>query len=129
MASEAGTTSVIAALVGNLLIAITKGAVAFLTGSGALLAETAHSVADTANQLFLLIGVRNSRRGATTLHPLGHGRERYFWSLVVALMLFFGGGVFSLYEGYLRFTDPREVTDVWLGFTVLAVAAVFESGS
>ena len=124
-----GSAAIVAALVGNLLISVTKGAAAFVTGSGSLMAETAHSFADTLNQVFLLIGVRNSARGPSVQHPLGYGRERYFWSLVVALMLFFGGGVFSLYEGYLRLVEPHEITSAGIGLAVLGAAFVFESGS
>ena len=88
------TRAVFAAFAGNLLIAITKAVAATLTGSGALLAETAHSIADSLNQILLYVGIRRSVQPPTERHPLGHGKERYFWALVVALFLFFGGGVF-----------------------------------
>src|SRR5207245_267816 len=81
----------IAAFAGNLAIAITKAIAAFVTGSGALLAETAHSIADSVNQILLYVGIRRSVRPASERHPLGHGKERYFWALIVALFLFFGG--------------------------------------
>ncbi|HEV8655024.1 MAG TPA: cation transporter, partial [Candidatus Limnocylindria bacterium] len=94
--SEGTTRAIFAAFAGNLAIAITKGVAAALTGSGALLAETAHSIADSLNQILLYIGLRRSAQGPTERHPLGHGKEGYFWALVVALFLFFGGGVFSI---------------------------------
>lgn len=127
MADEGGTLrAVIAAFLGNLAIAITKGVAAVMTGSGAMLAETAHSVADAMNQLLLFIGVRRSVRAPSERHPLGHGKERYFWSLVVALLLFFGGGVFSLFEARERFEHPHEVTQAHVGFIVLGLSVVFE---
>jgi cation diffusion facilitator family transporter len=127
MPDEGGTLrAVIAAFLGNLAIAITKAVAAVLTGSGALLAETAHSLADAMNQLLLFIGVRRSVRAPTARHPLGHGKERYFWALVVALLLFFGGGVFSLLEAWDRFQHPHEVTQANVGFVVLGLSVVFE---
>jgi cation diffusion facilitator family transporter len=127
MTDDGGTLrAVIAAFLGNLAIGITKGIAAVLTGSGALLAETAHSFADAMNQLLLFIGVRRSVRAPTPLHPLGHGKERYFWALVVALLLFFGGGVFSLLEAWNRFQHPHEITQANVGFIVLGLSVVFE---
>lgn len=124
---EGGTLrAVIAAFVGNLAIAVTKGVAAVITGSGAMMAETAHSIADAMNQLMLFIGVRRSVRAPTERHPLGHGKERYFWSLVVALLLFFGGGVFSLMEARERFEHPHEVTEAHVGLIVLGLSVVFE---
>jgi cation diffusion facilitator family transporter len=124
--SEGTTRAVLAAFAGNLLIAITKGAAAYLTGSGALLAETAHSIADSLNQILLYIGIRRSVQPASARHPLGHGKERYFWALVVALFLFFGGGIFSIYEAYERFADPHEVVATGIGFLVLGLSMAFE---
>jgi cation diffusion facilitator family transporter len=98
--SEGTTRAVLAAFAGNLAIAITKAIAAYLTGSGALLAETAHSIADSVNQILLYVGIRRSVQPPTEKHPLGHGKERYFWALIVALFLFFGGGIFSIYEAY-----------------------------
>ena len=77
--------------------------------SGALVAETAHSVADSVNQILLYVGIRRSVQPPSARHPLGHGKERYFWALIVALFLFFGGGIFSIYEAYERFTHPQEL--------------------
>jgi cation diffusion facilitator family transporter len=124
--SEGTTRAVLAAFVGNFLIAITKGVAAYLTGSGALLAETAHSIADSLNQILLYIGIRRSVQPPSERHPLGHGKERYFWALVVALFLFFGGGVFSIYEAYDRFAHPHEVVSAGIGFGVLGLSLVFE---
>ena len=124
--SEGTTRAVFAAFAGNAAIAVTKGVAASLTGSGALLAETAHSIADATNQILLYVGIRRSVRPPSERHPLGFGKERYFWALVVALFLFFGGGVFSLYEGYDRFANPHEIGDATIGFVVLGLSMVFE---
>jgi cation diffusion facilitator family transporter len=127
--SEGTTRAVLAAFAGNLAIAITKGVAAYVTGSGALIAETAHSIADSLNQILLYVGIRRSVQPPTEKHPLGHGKERYFWALVVALFLFFGGGIFSIYEAYERFANPHEVGTVWVGFVVLGLSMVFETFS
>ena len=127
--SEGTTRAVLAAFAGNLAIAITKAIAAYLTGSGALVAETAHSIADSVNQILLYVGIRRSVQPPTERHPLGHGRERYFWALIVALFLFFGGGIFSIYEAYERFTHPQELGAVWVGFLVLGLSMVFETFS
>jgi cation diffusion facilitator family transporter len=112
--------------VGNLAIAITKAIAAVMTGSGALLAETAHSIADSLNQILLYVGLRRSAQPATERHPLGHGKEGYFWALVVALFLFFGGGVFSIYQAYERLAHPHEVEQAGVGFLVLGLSTLFE---
>ena len=127
--SEGTTRAVFAAFIGNMLIAITKAVAAVLTGSGALLAETAHSIADSLNQILLYVGIRRSVQPATERHPLGHGKERYFWALVVALFLFFGGGVFSIYQAYDRIAHPHELGDATIGFIVLGLSMVFEAFS
>ena len=124
--SEGTTRAVLAAFAGNLAIAITKAIAAVITGSGALLAETAHSTADSLNQILLYVGIRRSVQPPSERHPLGHGKERYFWALVVALFLFFGGGIFSIYEAYDRFAHPREVTSAAVGFVVLILSMAFE---
>jgi cation diffusion facilitator family transporter len=97
-----------------------------MTGSGALLAETAHSIADALNQILLYVGIRQSVRKPSERYPLGYGKERYFWALVVALFLFFGGGVFSLYEAYQRLVDPHALGEATIGFIVLGLSVVFE---
>ena len=127
--SEGTTRAVHAAFAGNLAIAITKAIAAYMTGSGALIAETAHSIADSVNQILLYVGIRRSVQPPSAKHPLGHGKERYFWALIVALFLFFAGGLFSIYEAYERFTQPHELGAVWIGFAVLALSVVFESFS
>jgi cation diffusion facilitator family transporter len=127
--SEGTTRAVLAAFAGNLAIAITKAIAAYVTGSGALVAETAHSIADSVNQILLYIGIRRSVQPPTEKHPLGHGKERYFWALIVALFLFFGGGLFSMFEAYERFTHPQELGTVWVGFVVLGLSMVFETFS
>jgi cation diffusion facilitator family transporter len=127
--SEGTTRAVLAAFAGNLAIAIIKAIAAYLTGSGALVAETAHSIADSVNQILLYVGIRRSVQPPTEKHPLGHGKERYFWALIVALFLFFGGGIFSIYEAYERFTHPQELGAVWVGFVVLGLSMVFETFS
>ena len=127
--AEGTTRAVLAAFAGNLAIAVTKAFAAYVTGSGALLAETAHSIADSLNQVLLYVGIRRSVRPASAKHPLGHGKERYFWALIVALFLFFGGGLFSMYEAYDRFAHPHELGTVWVGFVVLGLSMAFESFS
>lgn len=127
--SEGTTRAVFAAFAGNLLIAITKAVAAVITGSGALVAETAHSIADSLNQILLYVGIRRSVQPPTERHPLGHGKERYFWALVVALFLFFGGGVFSIYQAYERLAHPHEVGEATIGFIVLGLSMVFEAFS
>jgi len=127
--SEGTTRAVLAAFAGNLAIAIIKAIAAYLTGSGALVAETAHSIADSVNQILLYVGIRRSVQPPTQKHPLGHGKERYFWALIVALFLFFGGGLFSIYEAYERFTHPQQLGLVWVGFVVLGLSMVFETFS
>jgi len=127
--SEGTTRAVLAAFAGNLAIAIIKAIAAYLTGSGALVAETAHSLADSVNQILLYVGIRRSVQPPTARHPLGHGKERYFWALIVALFLFFGGGLFSIYEAYERFTHPQELGVLWVGFVVLGLSMAFETFS
>jgi cation diffusion facilitator family transporter len=117
---------IVQSLIANTLIAGSKGVVAVLTGSGAMLAECIHSVADCGNQLLLLLGVNRARQPATTSHPLGYGRALYFWSFIVALMLFVGGGLFSIYEGVHKIREPEEPNDVWLGELTLGFALLVE---
>jgi cation diffusion facilitator family transporter len=121
--------AVIAALAVNLGIAITKFIAFLVTGSSSLLAESIHSVADTGNELLLLIGSGRSRRARTELHPFGFGRERYFYAFVVAVLLFTVGGVFSIYEGVHKILSPEPIREPAVAFVVLAVCAVLESFS
>src|SRR5437667_9761 len=103
------TRAVLFALGGNLAIAVAKFVAAAITGSGAMLAEGLHSTADCANQLLLLLGLKRSRRAPTLEYPLGFGKEIYFWSFVVAIMLFSLGGLFSIYEGWQKLSDEEDL--------------------
>jgi cation diffusion facilitator family transporter len=110
----------------NVAIAVAKGVAAVFTGSGAMLAETLHSSADCTNQLLLLLGVRGAQKPPDDSHPLGYGRSMYFFSFIVALLLFSGGGVFSIYEGAHKFEHPEPVEHVWLGLGILFFSIVME---
>jgi len=123
----AGDTShIIQSLLGNVAIALSKGVAAVLTGSGAMLAETLHSAADCGNQLLLLLGVTRARRPPNPSHPLGYGRDVYFWSFMVALLLFSGGGMFSIYEGVHKIQHREPVDKVWLGLVILSISILIE---
>jgi cation diffusion facilitator family transporter len=126
---ENSKSHIIQSLVVNVAIAVFKGGAAIYTGSGALLAETIHSFADCGNQLLLLLGVRQSAKKPDALHPLGHGRELYFWSFMVALLLFTGGGVFSIYEGIHKMIEPEPVENVWVGIAILLFSLALEGWS
>jgi len=126
---EHSTSHILQSLVVNLIIAATKGVAAVFTKSGAMLAEALHSSADCLNQLFLLIGVKQARRKPDPSHPLGYGRATYFWSFLVALMLFTGGGVFSIYEGIHKLAEPEAVERVWLGIAILLFSLLLEGWS
>jgi cation diffusion facilitator family transporter len=119
--------AVIAALLANLGIAIVKFVAFLITGSASMLAESVHSVADTGNEVLLLVGRGRSDRPRTSEHPFGFGRERYFYSFVVAVMLFTVGAAFSVYDGIHKMLDPEPVHDAGIALGVLAVAAVLES--
>ena len=123
------TSHIIQSLVANLAIAAGKGVVAFITGSGALLAETLHSAADCGNQLLLLLGVKRARKAPDASHPLGYGRDLYFWSFLVALLLFTGGGVFSIYEGIHKLGHPEPIEKVHLGLGILGFSLLLEGGA
>ena len=110
----------------NLVIAVAKFIAAYVTGSGAMLAEAIHSFADCGNQLLLLRGVKESKRPPDEAHPLGYGRTLYFWSFMVALLLFTGGGVFSIYEGVHHFQHPEPVENVGLAIAILGGALLLE---
>jgi cation diffusion facilitator family transporter len=130
MASQPSSSTVIyAALAGNLLIALTKFAAAAWTGSSAMLSEGVHSLVDTGNELLLLYGLRRSRRPPDRSHPLGHGRELYFWTFVVALLFFALGAGVSLYEGIAHVRHPEPITDPSVNYVVLALSFAFEAGS
>jgi cation diffusion facilitator family transporter len=118
--------AVYGAIAANLAIAATKFTVAAFTGSSAMLSEAIHSTVDTGNGLLLLVGLRLSRRPATVEHPFGHGRELYFWSLIVAVLIFGLGGGVSIYEGVVHLQHPQPISDPFWNYVVLAAAAVFE---
>ncbi|HAT29788.1 MAG TPA: cation transporter [Janthinobacterium sp.] len=120
---------VYAALAGNLLVAFTKAGAALWTGSAAMLSEAVHSFVDTGNELLLLYGMRQAARQADPEHPLGHGRELYFWSFIVALMVFALGAGVSIYEGVLHLLAPAPITDPLLSYAVLGLAFLFEGAS
>jgi len=128
--TEGGTKAVVAALAANLGIAVTKFIAFFLTQSSAMLAEAIHSVADSGNQGLLLLGGKKAQRQATPHHPFGFGRERYIYAFVVAVVLFFVGGIFALYEAWHKFQDPHPIESWhWVPVLVLGVAIVLESFS
>jgi cation diffusion facilitator family transporter len=121
--------AVIAALAANVGIAIAKFAAFLLTGSASMLAEAVHSVADTGNEVLLLIGAGRSRRARTTEHPFGFGRERYFYAFVVAVMLFTVGAVFSIYDGVHKIISGGELSSPYVAYAVLGVSMILESFS
>ncbi|MGR9046136.1 MAG: cation diffusion facilitator family transporter [Gammaproteobacteria bacterium] len=113
----------------NLGIALAKSLAAFWTGSGSLLAEAVHSFADCGNQILLFIGMTRSEKQATFKHPMGFGRESYIWSMMVAFTLFSVGGVFSIHEGWQRYTDPHELDNASLAVIILVIAVGLEAFS
>ena len=121
--------AVLYALAANFAIAVTKYAAAFFTGSSSMLAEAVHSTADCANQLLLLLGLKRSKRAPSPDYPLGFGKETYFWSFIVALMLFSVGGVFSVYEGWHKLHSDEELSYPLLALGVLAFGIAAESFS
>jgi cation diffusion facilitator family transporter len=127
--ASAGTRSVRAALIGNLLVAATKAVAAFVTGSSAMLAETIHSVVDTGNQLLMLHGIRRSQQRPDALHPIGYGRELYFWSFIVALLLFGAGACVSVIEGIMRLQNPRPIENPIVSYVVLTLSLIFEGST
>ena len=121
------TRAILFALGANLAIALAKGLAAFASGSGAMLAETVHSLADCGNQGLLLLGMKQSRRPASPDYPLGYGKAIYFWSFLVAVMLFSVGGMFSLYEGLHKLAHPEPLERWWWAVGVLVFSIVAES--
>src|SRR6478672_13706187 len=113
--------AIFAAIIGNLLIAVTKFTASYFTGSSAMLSEGIHSVVDTGNGLLMLIGVRKSKKPPDTQHPFGHGRELYFCSLVVAFSIFAVGGGLSIYEGILHVISPEPVQNAKWNYIVLGL--------
>ncbi len=119
--------AIIAALLANTGIAITKFIAAALSGSAAMFAEGIHSLADTGNQILLLIGGKRARRSATATHPYGYGRSRYIYAFMVAIVLFSLGGIFSMLEGIEKLQHPHELQQLWIPLTVLSIAIVLET--
>ncbi|SEQ71127.1 cation diffusion facilitator family transporter [Lentzea albida] len=129
MSAGGGTKAIVAALVANAGIAVAKFIGFLITGSSSMLAESVHSVADTSNQGLLLLGQKTAQRKATRLHPFGFGRDRYFWSFVVALMLFTLGSVFALYEGIHKLQHPEALSSPIVAVGILVVAIGLETYS
>jgi len=129
VAEQHSTAHILQSLFVNLAIAAAKGIAAFFTGSGAMMAETLHSAADCGNQVLLLVGVRRAAKPADASHPLGYGRALYFWSFMVALLLFLGGGSYSVYEGIHKLLHPEPVERVWLALSILGFSLLLEGGA
>ena len=129
MAATGGTKAILAAFFANLGIAIAKFVAFAFTGASSMLAEAIHSCADTSNQALLLLGGRLAKREATPTHPFGYGRERYFWSFVVALVLFSVGAMFAIYEGVQKIRDPHVIDAPIWAFSVLSIGIVLEGWS
>jgi cation diffusion facilitator family transporter len=121
--------AILAAFLANLGIAIAKFVGFVFTGSASLLAEAAHSLADTGNQLLLLLGGKRATKAADTAHPFGYGRERYFWAFVVALVLFSMGGLFALYEGIQKIREPHDVENLGVAVGILLFSMLLEGFS
>ncbi|MEO6950830.1 MAG: cation diffusion facilitator family transporter [Polyangia bacterium] len=121
--------ALVGAIAADLAIALTKFVVGALTSSTVLFAEGVHSLVDSGNSGLMLFGSWRSKRPADDVHPFGYGMELYFWSFVVAMVVFGGGGLVSIYEGVRAFSHPHVVTKVWSNYVVIAVAALFETVS
>lgn len=129
--STHGSTAraILYAFLANSGIALAKTWAAWLTGSGSMLAEAIHSYADAGNQVLLFLGLRQSTRPPDHEHPLGYGKLSYFWSFIVAVLLFSMGGLFSIYEGFHKLQNPEPLTQVWVAQLVLVFAIVLEGFS
>ena len=121
--------AILYAFLANFGIAIAKTWAAAITGSGSMLAEAIHSYADTGNQVLLFLGLKQSQRPADEEHPLGYGKLSYFWSFVVAILLFSMGGLFSIYEGVHKLNNPEPLSQIWIAIVVLVLAMLLEGGS
>ena len=129
MSDHSSSKAILYALLANAGIAIAKLLAFLYTGSGSMLAESIHSFSDCANQVLLFIGIKQSKRPPSREHPLGFGKVTYFWSFVVALLLFTMGGLFSIYEGWHKLHEPEPVSKLWVALTVLGVSILLEAGS
>ncbi|PCH83142.1 MAG: cation transporter, partial [Rhodospirillaceae bacterium] len=127
MSASSAKHVVIAALIGNSLIAVTKFGAAVYTGSSAMMSEGIHSLVDTTNQALLLYGIKRSARPADDMHPFGYGREIYFWAFVVAVLIFAVGAGVSIYEGVSKLAHPTPVENAFVNYIVLGLAFVFEA--
>ncbi len=121
--------AILYAFIANFGIAIAKTWAAMVTGSGSMLAEAIHSYADTCNQVLLYLGLTQARKAPDKEHPLGYGKLSYFWSFVVAILLFSLGGLFSIYEGLHKLQHPEELKNLWVAIVVLGLAILLEGGS
>ncbi len=121
--------AILYAFLANLGIAVTKSAAAVYTNSGSMLAEAIHSYADCTNQVLLFLGLKQAAKPPTPEHPFGFGKETYFWSFVVALLLFSVGGLFSIYEGWHKLHEPEALNRAWIALAVLGVSILLESAS
>ena len=126
MSTEGSNKAILAALLANLGIAITKFIAYLFSGAASMLAESVHSVADSANQLLLILGGRSAKKAASQEHPFGYGRSRYVYAFIVSVVLFTVGGMFSIYEGIDKLNHPHELENVWLPILVLCIAIVLE---
>jgi len=129
MAQVSGQTSVYVALASNLAVAVTKFAAAAFTGSSAMLSEGVHSLVDTINELLLLYGIRRAARPADIKHPLGHGRELYFWSFIVALLVLVFGAAVACYQGINHILHPEPMRNAFANYIVLGASFIFEGYS
>lgn len=129
MATGGSKTVIFAAIGGNLAIAVTKFAAALTTGSSAMLSEGVHSLVDTGNGVLLLWGIRQSAKPPDDRHPFGRGKELYFWTLIVAVLIFGIGGGISIYEGLKHIQHPEAQTDPTINYVVLALAFLFEGAA
>ncbi|KAF3996229.1 cation diffusion facilitator family transporter [Glaciimonas immobilis] len=127
--TEGSTKAIFYALGANGGIALAKFVAALFTGSGAMLAEAIHSLADCTNQVFLLIGLKEAQRPANDSHPMGYARVVYFWAMMVAILLFFVGGAFSVMEGIKHLRNPEPITNPWVAIGVLGISVVLEAFS
>ncbi len=128
MSANASTRVIIAALLGNAAISITKFFAAFMTGSSAMLSEGIHSLVDTGNQILLLYGLKQAKKPPDAAFPFGHGKEVYFWSFVVAILIFAVGSGVSIYEGVRHVITPVEIANPMVNYIVLSLALLFEGG-
>ncbi|MBT2587554.1 cation diffusion facilitator family transporter [Arthrobacter sp. ISL-95] len=131
MAAGGGTKAIVAALAANLTIAVLKFVAFFLTASSSMLAEAIHSVADSGNQILLLVGGKRAKKAASPEHPFGYGRERYIYAFIVSIVLFSVGGLFALYEAWEKFQHPHGIEGAfwWVPLAVLVGAIIAESFS